>query len=153
MSISIADLPPKYQRMALEQLKAQERRQKKPPTLKELSKVAGLSFDSQGEYEFYFREVYPGLQSGAIVSCQLHKAFEIIPAATIQGKKYQAIRYTPDFFLEYATGSIVAVEIKSGFVKRMQRDYHIRRRLFLDICVAKGWTFREIFTDEGEKKA
>lgn len=147
MSLTIADLPPKYQRMALEQIKAQEKAKKKPPKLKELAAVAGMTFDSRGEYEFYFREVYPGIQSGEILSCRLHKSFEIIPAAEIQGTKYPAIRYTPDFFLEYADTSVVAVEIKSKFVKRMQRDYHIRRRLFLDICQRHGWTFREVITD------
>lgn len=51
--------------------------------------------------------------------------------------------------LTYADGTVEIVEIKSKFVRRMQRDYPVRRRVFLEqIARPAGWKFTEIITAE-----
>ena len=55
--------------------------------------------------------------------------------------------YTGTVLPKMARGEIV--EIKSKFVRRMQRDYHVRRRVFLEqIARPAGWKFTEIITAE-----
>lgn len=67
--------------------------------------------------------------------------------------KLPAAHFTPDFLLEYADGSVEAVEIKSRFTRRQQRDYIHRRRLFIDlIAEPKGWKFTEIITPDTAKE-
>ena len=55
--------------------------------------------------------------------------------------------YTGTVLPKMARGEIV--EIKSKFVRRMQRDYPVRRRVFLEqIARPAGWKFTEIITAE-----
>ena len=59
----------------------------------------------------------------------------------------RSIRYTADFRLDYVDGTVEIVEVKSKFVKRMQRDYHIRRRIFIEkYARPNGWKFTEVIT-------
>ena len=45
------------------------------------------------------------------------------------------------------------VEIKSKFVRRMQRDYPVRRRVFLELIARPaGWKFTEIITAEDKEE-
>ena len=61
--------------------------------------------------------------------------------------KLPAVHYTPDFVLTYADGTVEAVEVKSKFVRRQQRDYIHRRRMFIDIVAEpRGWHFIEHIT-------
>ena len=54
---------------------------------------------------------------------------------------------TPDFVLTYADGTVEAVEVKSKFVRRQQRDYIHRRRMFIDLVAEpRGWHFIEHIT-------
>lgn len=63
--------------------------------------------------------------------------------ADLTARAYQAFRLT------YADGTVEIVEIKSKFVRRMQRDYPVRRRVFLEqIARPAGWKFTEIITAE-----
>ena len=52
-----------------------------------------------------------------------HPAFPLFPAGEYDTMKLRPIRYTADFRLTYADGTVEIVEIKSKFVRRMQRDY------------------------------
>ena len=61
--------------------------------------------------------------------------------------------YTADFRLTYADGTVEIVEIKSKFVRRMQRDYPVRRRVFLELIARPaGWKFTEIITAEDKEE-
>ena len=57
--------------------------------------------------------------------------------------------------IEYADGSVEAVEVKSKFTRKQQRDYIYRRRLFIDLVAEpRGWKFTEVITADtaAEKK-
>ena len=61
--------------------------------------------------------------------------------------------FTADFRLTYADGTVEIVEIKSKFVRRMQRDYPVRRRVFLELIARPaGWKFTEIITAEDKEE-
>ena len=113
------------------------------------AKAVGRDFDSRGEYEFYTGTVLPKMARGEIVKCKQHPAFPLFPAGEYGTMKLRPIRYTADFRLTYADGTVEIVEIKSKFVRRMQRDYPVRRRVFLEqIARPAGWKFTEIITAE-----
>lgn len=101
-------------------------------------------FDSQAEERFYNRHVLPGLLSGIIISSDVHKTFEIMEAVEHCGHKYKNREYTPDFVLAFRDGTVEVVEIKGKQVKKMQRDYPLRKQLFiLKYCIPNGWKFIE----------
>ena len=116
------------------------------------AKAERARFERRGEYEFYLGTVLPDIRAGKIRECIEHPAFPLFETAEYCGVKLGAIRYTADFRLDYADGSTEIVEIKSRFVRRQQRDYPLRRRLFIEkYAKPNGWKFTEIITDE--KKA
>lgn len=61
---------------------------------------------------------------------------------------------------EYYVGTVAPkvgrgeiVEVKSKFVRRMQRDYPVRRRVFLELIARPaGWKFTEIITAEDKEE-
>lgn len=78
-----------------------------------------------------------------------HETFALLPEKDYCGIKLPAAHFTPDFLVERADGSMEAVEIKSKFTRRQQRDYIYRRRLFIDlIAEPRGWKFTEIVTSD-----
>lgn len=104
---------------------------------------------SRGEYEYYMSVIVPGIQSGKILKATTHVAFPLLPAKEYGNVKLPAARYTADYVLKYADGTVEVVEIKSKFTRRQQRDYIYRRRLFIDlIAEPKGWKFTEIITPD-----
>lgn len=150
--INLCDLPPKYQEQVVRQY-IQQRKSKTPKDrieeAAERAKASGREFGSKGEYEYYIGTVLPKIGTGEIVKCEQQPRFPLFPAGEYNGVKLGAIRYTADFRLDYANGAVEIVEIKSRFVRRMQRDYPIRRRIFLEsIARPAGWKFTEIITDD-----
>lgn len=124
------------------QMKAEELRRKGKP-----QPVPKSEFDSELEADFYHSEVLPKIQSGQIVGCELHKTFLLLPPSEFCGIKLHKAEYTPDFFLTYANGLVEVVETKSKAVRKLQKSYVYRRRLFIDkYARPNGWTFREIVT-------
>lgn len=115
-----------------------------------ITKEMSREFDSRGEYEFYIGDVFPLIKAGVIVKCEHHPRFTLFPADEFDGMKLRAIRYTADFRLDYADGTVEIVEVKSKFVRRMQRDYPLRRRVFLEQIRQAGWKFREIITQDSK---
>ena len=106
-------------------------------------------FDSQAEERYYNAYIAPGIYSGLIRDCRLHRTFEIIPAVEHWGKKYPACVYTPDFVVCWRDGLVEVIEIKGKVITRRQRDYHLRRQLFIfKYCNPNGWRFREIRAEE-----
>ena len=150
MRLELKDLPPKMRQQALKIIAAEEL--KKADHMREpVTAAEPKRFDSKGEVEFYMGEVLPRLRSGEIVSCEEHPEFKLYDAAEFCGLKLGAIRYTADFKLTYKDGAVEIVEIKSKFVRRMQRDYPVRRRAFIEkYARPNGWKFREIIT-QGRK--
>lgn len=120
MNMELDDLPPRYRAQAEQQLAARKRRAADPlaEAVKQ-AKAAGRDFDSRGEYEFYTGTVLPKMARGEIVECEQHPAFPLFPAGEYGTMKLRPIRYTADFRLKYADGTVEIVEIKSKFVRRM----------------------------------
>lgn len=82
--------------------------------------------------------------AGLVVSVELHKRFTLYPADTYCGLRLPAAHYTPDFFITYQNGTVEAVEVKSAAVRKLQRDYIYRRRLFIErYARPNGWRFTE----------
>ncbi len=78
---------------------------------------------------------------------ELHRTFLLLPEKEYDTVKLPAVHYTPDFVLTYADGTVEAVEVKSKFVRRQQRDYIHRRRMFIDLVAEpRGWHFIEHIT-------
>ena len=78
-----------------------------------------------------------------------HRRFELLPPAEYCGLRLPAAHYTPDFVIEYVTGTVEAVEVKSHFTRTAQRDYIYRRRLFIELIARpRGWIFTE-FIERG----
>lgn len=147
--IELSDLPPRLRAQAEQQLLAQ--RKKRDPLLQAVqsAKKVGRQFDSKGECDYYFGTILPKIKSGEIRECIQHPRFELFPAGQYGDRKLNAIRYTADFRIDYADGRVEIVEIKSKFVKRMQRDYHIRVRVFVEtIARPQGWLFTEVITED-----
>lgn len=107
MNMELDDLPPRYRAQAEQQLAARKRRAADPlaEAVKQ-AKAAGRNFDSRGEYEFYTGTVLPKMARGEIVECEQHPAFPLFPAGEYGTMKLRPIRYTADFRLKYADGTV-----------------------------------------------
>ena len=115
--------------------------------------LSGLKFDSRGEYEYYVGTVAPKVGRGEIVKWEAHPCFLLFPAGEYNGVKLRSVQYTADFRLTYADGTVEIVEVKSKFVRRMQRDYPVRRRVFLELIARPaGWKFTEIITADSKEE-
>lgn len=151
--MELEDLPPRYRAQAEAQIAARSRGKcVSPQAIPDAARTAGKlgkAFESRGEYEYYMSVIVPGIQSGKILKATTHVAFPLLPAKEYGNVKLPAARYTADYVLKYADGTVEVVEIKSKFTRRQQRDYIYRRRLFIDlIAEPKGWKFTEIITPD-----
>jgi hypothetical protein len=150
--MELSDLPPWARAQAEKQLAAQEKGGAKNPVAAAAkgAKATGHDFDSRGEYEFYIGTILPKMAAGEIVKCEQHPRFILFPEGEYNGVKLRSIRYTADFRLDYVDGTVEIVEVKSKFVRRMQRDYPVRRRVFLEQVRPLGWKFREVITTDNK---
>ncbi|OMF70363.1 MULTISPECIES: DUF1064 domain-containing protein [Paenibacillus] len=107
------------------------------------------TFDSEVEERFYNKRIVPLIIAGFLHKLELHKTFEIVEAVEHCGKKYKKRVYTPDFYMELKDGSVEVVEVKGRIIKKLQRDYPLRRQLFiLNYCLPNNWKFLEVHDDE-----
>ena len=152
LRMELDDLPSRYRDQARRQIEARSKTIKK----KLIPEGRGMNFDSRGEEEFYIGQILPLVQAEKIKKVTLHTTFALLPEKIYGAIKLPKAEYTPDFLIEYADGTVEAVEVKSKFTRRQQRDYIYRRRLFIDlIAEPRGWKFTEIITAdtaEEEKK-
>ena len=100
--------------------------------------------DSELEQRYYAAELWPKIMAGLVISVQLHKQFLLYPADTYCGLRLPAAHYTPDFLVTYTNGTVEAVEVKHDKIRKLQRDYIYRRRLFIEkYARPNGWKFTE----------
>ena len=146
--LELSDLPPRYRAQAEAQLAGRGKKRGDTVTVAaRAAAMSGLKFDSRGEYEYYVGTVVPKIGRGEIVKWEAHPCFLLFPAGEYNGVKLRSVQYTADFRLTYADGTVEIVEVKSKFVRRMQRDYPVRRRVFLELIARPaGWKFTEIIT-------
>lgn len=155
--MELEDLPPQYRAQAEAQIAARSwGKCTSPQPMADVARTAGKlgkTFESRGEYEYYMSIIVPGIQSGKIIEATPHVAFSLLPAKEYGNVKLPAARYTADYVLKYADGTVEVVEIKSKFTRRAQRDYIYRRRLFIDlIAEPKGYKFTEIITPDSQSE-
>lgn len=143
LRMELDDLPPRYRDQARRQIESRSK-----TTKKKLNPAAcGMNFDSRGEEQYYIGKILPLVQAGKIEKVTLHATFSLLPEKVYGSIKLPKAEYTPDFVIQYADGTVEAVEVKSKFTRRQQRDYIYRRRLFIDlIAEPRGWRFTEIIT-------
>lgn len=100
--------------------------------------------DSELERQYYAAVLWPKIMAGLVVSVELHKRFTLYPADTYCGLRLPAAHYTPDFYITYTNGTVEAVEVKHAKIRKLQRDYIYRRRLFIErYARPNGWKFTE----------
>lgn len=145
MAIRIEDLPPKAQRQAIEKLRQLESRKK----------VATPKATGQGsklEEEYYRLFIWPRELAGEIERVEQHQRFELLPKSEYCGLSLPAAHYTPDFMIYCRDGTVEAVEVKHEAIRKNQRDYIYRRRLFIDLIARpKGWKFTEYIQEDKRK--
>ena len=108
-----------------------------------------LEADSELERRYYAAELWPKIMAALVVSVELHKQFLLYPADTYCGLRLPAAHYTPDFLVTYTNGTVEAVEVKHSKIRKLQRDYIYRRRLFIEkYARPNGWKFTEYIESE-----
>lgn len=106
-------------------------------------------FDSYAEELFYEQDIRPLMLVKIVMQCQIHREFEILPEIRLGKVICKAKRYTPDFILEYADGRTEVIEIKGKKIKRLQRDYELRKHLFIErFCIPNHWEFRQVAAED-----
>lgn len=145
MAINLSDLPPKYQRQAVEKyMKQQKRRGPAPsaaavqntdraakyrntPTERVTASGAVLRFDRQKEARRY-DHLTLRQQAGEIHDLRLQVDFTLQEAYTDQeGRRVRAIRYRADFTYRERDGRLVVEDVKSKPTRT--REYLIKRKL------------------------
>lgn len=72
----------------------------------------GIVFDSVMEMKYFRDVVLPGVESGDIIRYELQKKYVLINGFQRNGKKVLPITYVADFYIQYADGSEVVIDIK-----------------------------------------
>lgn len=105
--------------------------------------------DSELEQRYYAAKLWPKIMAGLVEQIELHKPFLLYPADTYCGLRLPAAHYTPDFLVTYTNGTVEVVEVKHAKIRKLQRDYIYRRRLFIEkYARPNGWKFTEYIESE-----
>lgn len=146
MAINLSDLPPKYQRQAVEKYMKQQKRRGPAPSAAAVQntdraskyrntpterghRLPGpvLRFDSQKEARRY-DHLTLRQQAGEIHDLRLQVDFTLQEAYTDQeGRRVRAIRYRADFTYRERDGRLVVEDVKSKPTRT--REYLIKRKL------------------------
>ena len=102
-------------------------KKKKPRVNSNKVEADGHIFDSKSEYRIYYEfKVDPEIEI-----LELQPEFILQPEFELRGKKYQAIKFTPDFRI-LKDGIECIVEVKSkGTLMANSKSYSMRRKMFL----------------------
>lgn len=114
---------------------------------KKIPKAKDDEFDSLAEKNFYYYYVQKFLQNGFITKCELHNEFCIIDA--IPEYKLRKKVFKPDFLITTQKGETFVIEMKGKVVKKLQRDYGLRKHIFIEkYCIPNNWKFIELKSEE-----
>lgn len=132
-SLSLSDLPPKYQDQAVRQLQAQMRRkaeaERVPKYRNQKTERKGISFDSKKEAR-RFEELMLMLQAGEISDLRLQQDFTLQEAYTTpDGERVRAIRYRADFTYQ-KNGEYIVEDVKSKATRT--RVYLMKKKMMLE---------------------
>lgn len=127
---------------------------KSPPKLKKQPKenkyknqktvIDGITFDSKAEAAYYYL-----LKQKKITTFKMQESFVIHDAFNLNGKRYQAIKYKPDFTFYDGDTLIKVVDVKG----KRTADFNIKAKLFakrygIAITLAKYDYKNKLFVEE-----
>lgn len=119
------------------------------PTKKILPGHKKTEFQSVAEQKYFECYIQPLELSGQLERYSMHETFTVLDGIEFQGKKLQSRKYSPDFMLYFKDGTVKAVEIKGKKIRQWQREYPIKRQLFImRHCIPKNWIFEEVSSEE-----
>lgn len=145
MGVRIQDLGPNAQRQVLQKLQQLEKQKK----ARAGQRITGEDQGSKLEQDYYAAYILPRELAGLVQKVERHRRFELLPKAEYCGLKLPAAHYTPDFLIFYIDGTVEVVEVKHEAIRKNQRDYIYRRRLFIDIVARpNGWRFTEYIQED-----
>jgi len=91
--------------------------------------VDGIKFDSRDEARFY-TYLMDCKAKEMIQNFELQPKYELQPKFKgVDGKSYQAITYTPDFFIYHLDGSVECIDVKTMGTATQQGE--LRKKMFI----------------------
>lgn len=90
--------------------------------------VDDIEFDSELESRYYLhlKQLH---KDGVVKSFEMQKQYVLLDAYVMDGKKRQPVKFTPDFVVTYADGTVQVVDIK-GSKFAVSRDFPLRKKMF-----------------------
>lgn len=115
---------------------------------KETKKTKKINdFDSLAEENFYCLYLKKYIDKGFIIECNVHNSFVILEA--LPQYKLKNKKFTPDFIIKTKNNETFVVEMKGSVVKKLQRDYNLRKHLFIEkYCIPNNWFFIELKSED-----
>ena len=114
---------------------------------KDIPKKTKKIFDSLAEENFYYLYIVERLSSGFIQQCEIHNEFTVLNE--IKEYKLRKKVFKPDFYIVLNDGRTFVIEMKGKKIKKLQRDYGLRKHLFIEkYCLPNKWTFIELQSED-----
>lgn len=87
-----------------------------------------IEFDSKLEADYYLhlKQLH---KDGVVESFEMQKQYILLDAYVMNGKKRQSMKFTLDFVVHYADGTVQVVDIK-GSKFAVSRDFPLRKKMF-----------------------
>lgn len=102
-------------------------------------------FQSLAEQRYYEMYVQPLELAGMLDHWSMHESFVVEEGLSYQGMRFRPKIYSPDFMLYFKDGSVLAVEVKGSRIKKLQREYPLKKQLFIrKYCIPNKWDFSEV---------
>ena len=83
--------------------------------------IDGITFDSKAEAAYYYQ-----LKQQRITNFKMQESFVIHDAFSLNGKRYQAIKYKPDFTFYDSDKLVKVVDVKG----KRTADFNIKAKMF-----------------------
>lgn len=100
-------------------------------------------FDSLAEKNFFLFYIEKHLSLGNIKEVKLHNEFTIVDAIPEYNLKKRIFK--PDFIVITKNNKVFVIEMKGKVIKKLQRDYALRKQLFIQrYCLPNQWQFLEL---------
>lgn len=83
--------------------------------------IDGITFDSKAEAKYYYQ-----LKQHGITNFMMQESFVIHDAFSLNGKRYQAVKYKPDFTFYNGDELVKVVDVKG----KRTADFNIKAKMF-----------------------
>ena len=102
-------------------------------------------FQSLAEKRYYEQYIQPMVLAGLVDRWSMHESFVVEEGFVYQGIRFRDKIYSPDFMIYFKDGSVTAVEVKGDQIRKLQREYPLKKQLFIrKFCIPNNWAFKEI---------